>query len=476
MIFCSNQSDRDQNDSNHYFLNKNVYIAAFGKASLQMSISIEKLIEKKGHLVKGIAILPYNDALENNLISRSFNESLKGKLVNQIYPCQNSKIDFYYAAKNNMPDMNSVNAALKIHEMCKSLKKEDILLTLISGGGSALLALPQVICNDQSMEFNLNLKINTIKTMVNAGATINDLNRVRSCLSQLKCGKLAELASPCQIISLIISDVINDPIDIIASGPTCSSFVSSSQSRIEYNNYQMALEIFENYKIEDKIPPEVVNYLKEKSDTFLNNTVVLEKNMIKSYNFLIGNNKMACQAILNEISNQNLDYDYSRILTNSLNGEAKIVGALFACFVYILTKYKSQFEEKNFSVELCVKNLIMDLENINFDQVFTISDISSRISLIHEFLNSLILDNEFRTTIGNTDKKTKNFCLVFGGETTVTGDLMNANNFKGGRCQEMTLAFEFTLKKIVSYFKNDIKNCQFNLLFSSFGSDGIDGI
>ena len=73
-------------------------------------------------------------------------------------------------------------------------------------------------------------------------------------MSELKAGKLAKLASKSQIVSLVISDVIHDPLEIIASGPTCLSLINS-------NNYEIALDIIRKYNISDKVPKEVFDYL-----------------------------------------------------------------------------------------------------------------------------------------------------------------------------------------------------------------------
>lgn len=123
-------------------------------------MAIEKLLGKR-HVARGIAILPFNDA----------KAYLRQKEHNRIFPVANSKIDYFYGAKNNLPDMDSCKAAFEAREMCKSLKETDILLTLISGGGSALLSLPSDISLSgvEIHEKNLELKQATIKALVTAG-------------------------------------------------------------------------------------------------------------------------------------------------------------------------------------------------------------------------------------------------------------------------------------------------------------------
>ena len=132
-----------------------------------MTKAIEDLIGKK-HLMKGIAIIPYNDAKE---FIEDQNDDRK-MLPNQIWPFnKDSKVSFFYGAENNLPDMNSCNATLKAYEMFQNLKETDILLTLISGGGSALLSLPSDITltkNDVDQK-NLQVKLDTIKKLINSG-------------------------------------------------------------------------------------------------------------------------------------------------------------------------------------------------------------------------------------------------------------------------------------------------------------------
>jgi len=208
-----------------------------------MSSTIEDLIGDK-HIVNGVAILPFNDA--KKFLSTRTNE-------NQIFPFENSQIQYFYGAENNLPDMNSCRATLKAYEMCAGLTEADILLTLISGGGSALLALPVDIA--ASLQESLKLKLDTIKALVNAGATINDLNTVRSCLSKVKAGQLTKLANPAQVVSLIISDVIGDPLETIASGPTCTALLALDKSK-------RALDVLHKYNLAEKLPTEVMKFLK----------------------------------------------------------------------------------------------------------------------------------------------------------------------------------------------------------------------
>lgn len=170
-----------------------------------MSIEIESMISNE-QLVKGIAIIPYGEGIKYE----KSGENRKNNTIKEIFPVENSKIRYFYGAQNNLPDIFSVNATKHIIEMCKQLNENDILLALISGGGSALLTQPIDLSSTNDAHENLRLKLDVIKSLVKSGADINELNSVRSCLSSIKGGNLALLAKKATIITLIISDVISD--------------------------------------------------------------------------------------------------------------------------------------------------------------------------------------------------------------------------------------------------------------------------
>ena len=169
-----------------------------------MSAEAERVIGE--HLVRGIAIVPHADA-----VPKYANATTRG---DEIYPFgadTTTKIKYYYGAANNLPDELANRAAQRVYDMCAQLGSGDVLLALVSGGGSALLSLP--------IERQLaGAKLATIKALVRSGADINELNTVRQSLSRVKGGKLAALAHPARVVALVISDVIGDPLDIIASG------------------------------------------------------------------------------------------------------------------------------------------------------------------------------------------------------------------------------------------------------------------
>ena len=409
-----------------------------------MAFEFEKL--NKEHLIQGIAIIPQKDAEKYSNTMRRENN-----ILNEIYPVENSKIRFFSGGENNLPDRYSLNATIKVNEMCKKLTKDDILIALISGGGSALLTLPYHVKENESKEYNDNnfeSKLRVIKLIVSSGATINEVNTVRGCLSSIKSGKLARLAHPAQVISLIISDVIDDPLDIIASGPTYLT-----DENIQRKN---ALEIIKKYKLEKQVMPEIIEFLKVPAEPLNNSDTQV-------FNYLIGNNRLATNSMSNSI--QEKDYDFKCILTNSIQGEAKIIGSLFAFLSYAIIFFKRQMISKEY-----VDNISCDFlkqfesENEFFNEI--LEETCEKIDILKSFLSKIFSNN--------LNEKFNSICLISGGETTVT---LNSHSFdgqksKGGRNMEMSLAYKYVLNSIMNKEVLD-QNC--DLLFSSFGSDGIDG-
>ncbi len=142
------------------------------------------------------------------------------------------------------PDITSVNAAKQVLDYIKESKKNDLVIFLISGGGSSLLSYPveSVTIND---------KIILTDLLLASGCNINEINTVRKHISQIKGGRLNSCALPSKSISLIISDVINDDLSTIASGPTV----------VDLTTYHDAITVLKKYNIFDKCPLSIKNYL-----------------------------------------------------------------------------------------------------------------------------------------------------------------------------------------------------------------------
>jgi len=254
----------------------NVYLLGFGKASVGMTQAVCDFINIK----RGIVVTNDPDKfVHNNSIST-------------------------YVGGHPIPNQNSINSTDKILEIIRECKKNDLLIVLISGGGSSLLCKPKINLEDLKQTTELLLK---------SGADINEINTVRKHLSFVKGGQLVRNAK-CMVVSFIISDIVNDPIEFIASGPTYPDSTTYIDSKNVLYKYLLWKKIPKNVRrvIRNGISG-IVPETPKKDDPIFNNV----------YNFIIANNKIACIAA--EIKAKEIGYK-PIITTTSLTGEAKEVG------------------------------------------------------------------------------------------------------------------------------------------------------
>ena len=136
-------------------------------------------------------------------------------------------------ASHPIPDDRGVEGARRILEIAHAAGPRDLLICLISGGASALLPAPVP-------GLSLAAKQEITRQLLNAGATIHELNTVRKHLSMVKGGQLAAAAHPATVITLILSDVVGDRLDVIGSGPTVSdsSTIEQAESIVRSSAFQ----------------------------------------------------------------------------------------------------------------------------------------------------------------------------------------------------------------------------------------------
>ena len=216
------------------------------------------------------------------------------------------KINLYPArpASLNEPTPEGVYGSRQILKMVSQLQTDDLCVVLISGGGSALLPapLPPVTLEDKQAVTRL---------LMSSGATIQELNCVRKQISQVKGGRLAEAATSGTVIALIISDVVGDPLDIIASGPTVTDPATPEE----------AIWILEHYATDlNQVPKSVWQVLRAHEDEPETHRAQPQANVI---NEIIGSNATALSAA--ECAARSLGYEvYSLGSTNE--GVASEVG------------------------------------------------------------------------------------------------------------------------------------------------------
>ena len=215
-----------------------IYTVAFGKAADSMTRALNAIIPIKS----GIIVIP-----------KGVKAKIKGKKF-QIFNPRHPK-----------PDQTSVKAAKEVMKYVQNKKSGELIIFLVSGGGSSLLAMPDDITLDD--------KIHVTNLLLKSGVTIQEVNCVRKHLSKIKGGKLVENMK-CDGISLVMSDVEGDDLSSIASGTTY----------MDDTTYANALEILKKYKLRWRMPSEVLQVL----ENGLENEKPLKKSKIQ--NHIIANN------------------------------------------------------------------------------------------------------------------------------------------------------------------------------------------
>jgi hydroxypyruvate reductase len=205
-----------------------------------------------------------------------------------------------------VPDARGEAAALAIVDRVRAASADELVLVLVSGGGSALTPAP-------APPVTLAQKQETTRLLLAAGATINELNAVRKHLSLLKGGQLARAAAPAAVVSLILSDVVGDPLDVIASGPTAP----------DRSTFAEALAVLERKGVSARVPAAVRERLTAGADGRIEETPKPGDLLFERVrNVVVGNNALIVDAAAAEA--RRLGYR-AELLTRRLEGEARDV-------------------------------------------------------------------------------------------------------------------------------------------------------
>ena len=325
----------------------NVYGLGIGKASIPMLTALAEAIPLSGAL----AISKHSSELNRNL----FPVLLGGHPV---------------------PNLDSLRAGEHALEFVSALDEDDTLICLISGGGSALMTAPYEGTSLEDMQTLTSL-------LLSCGARIDEINTLRRQLDRVKGGGLAR-ATKAKVISLILSDVIGNPLEAIASGPTCSNPTTGGDALSILDKY------FSNLTTETQRHRETLRSVAQCLHVS-KRTAPEDFDYSRVQNIIIGDNRLAAIAAMGQAKREGFD---AEILTNSLQGEAREVGVMLA-----------------------------------------------------------------KRLRDESAKQKRRFCLIAGGETTVTikGD------GKGGRNQELALAAVDELRSLE------------NVMLISLATDGEDG-
>ena len=188
---------------------------------------------------------------------------------------------------------------------------EDLLIVLLSGGGSALLPLP-------AEGVTLQDKQTTSDALISCGATIHEINAIRKHISAIKGGRLAQAAAPAAVLTLILSDVVGDDLDVIASGPTVPDASTFGHCR----------EILTRYDLDRKIPRSVQDFLQKGAEGLLAETPKSGTHgWHHVHNHIVGNNSAAIAAAAEEARARGY---HALILSSRLEGETRVVAQVHA--------------------------------------------------------------------------------------------------------------------------------------------------
>lgn len=255
----------------------------------------------------GKAGAPMAAALES-VMGERINSGLV--VVREDYGGPAERIDIVEAA-HPIPDRRSVQAGARIREICESAGAEDLVLVLLSGGGSALLVEPATDLTLEDMQA-------TVDELVNSGAAIQQINTVRKHLSALKGGQLAATIAPATSATIILSDVVGNDLSTIASGPTVG----------DPTRFSDALAVVEQYDLLDVLPAAVIEHLRDGSRGELRETPGPgDAVFADASHLIIGDGRTVAHAARQACERRGWS---ARVLATRLTGEAREVARVVA--------------------------------------------------------------------------------------------------------------------------------------------------
>jgi glycerate 2-kinase len=280
----------------------NIYVIGAGKASAMMAAEVEKILGNR--ITEGHIVVKYGHSCKLKYIKVS-------------------------EAGHPVPDSKGFKATKTIMKIAGMATRNDLVICLLSGGGSALLPdFPEGSSPEEMILVN--------DLLINSGACISEINAVRKHLSIVKGGQLARAVCPATLVSLILSDVPGDPLDVIASGPTTP----------DPTTFKQAIAVLEKYNLFPSLSGGILKYLHEgemgsRPETPKPGDPVFEK----VYNLLIGTNSLALEAAKRKAAELKLD---PYIIDNELQGDSSSVAE------YIVETSLKYQNDKNVKKPVCL--------------------------------------------------------------------------------------------------------------------------
>jgi glycerate 2-kinase len=223
-------------------------------------------------------------------------------------------------AGHPLPDDAGVQGTGRMADLLASATERDLVLAVLSGGGSALLTLPSAGLDLADLQ-------QTTELLLRAGATIVELNTVRKHLSQIKGGGLARLAGGARVASLILSDVVGDPLDVIASGPTVP----------DPTTFAEAVTILEHYGLVERVPQAVRRHLQSGLRGQLPDTLKAGAALFaRVHNVIVGSNRLAAEGAVKQAQARGFE---ALLLSTFVEGEAREVALVAAALAKELVYY-----------------------------------------------------------------------------------------------------------------------------------------
>lgn len=258
-----------------------VRVVGAGKGAAPMAQALENLLA--GHIAEGFVVVKYGHQLPLSQLGIA-------------------------EAAHPVPDAAGVEAAKRILDIARASRPGDLLICLLTGGASALTAAPAAGLSLADLQETTNL-------LLQCGATIHEVNAVRKHLSCFSGGQLAAAANGADVLGIIVSDVVGDALDVIASGPTSPDPTTFAQ----------CLEILGKFRILDKVPPRARERLETGAAGLVAETPKPGDPLFAHvFNVLAATNRQALEAAAAKAEARGME---ARILSDSLTGEARDVAA-----------------------------------------------------------------------------------------------------------------------------------------------------
>jgi len=410
-------------DETKYEMDRNIHLVAFGKGVLNIVKSAVNYEPIASHIVQGIAIIP------DGMADAKLAPGIPTMILKE-------NVEVYGAAADRRPDAKTAAVSKKVVELCRTLKEDDILLVVCTGGGSNLFQLP--LLEDHVSQETIN---ELISQMQRKGATREETNTLRRHLSAVKGGRFAVMMQKTKILTLIVSDVVDNKLETIASGPTFPEKTSPVMCLDLLNNYQIDLPSVTNYFERRSEEEQLLRLKSQGRDTFLPPHRDKEQ-FHHVQNVLLANNRELIQGAVEAA--ERLGYRTLR-LSDQEFGEVKDKAELYAkLFPFLFRLLRRKLEQP--------------------DKILAVIEME---------LIALGLDKEKAKQVAHRAQTAVNtasgICLVLGGEFTCSHE----PGAVGGVYQEMALRVAMLLHQQ----KQDKENMSedFESLFVAFDTDGIDG-